>query len=140
MAAIDVSSPKQFQLPVYDIEAVKRIASSTNLDVFYDHLLHGTLEIPASDFTYGLAPQVIKKLHEKLINGFQWEEWVKKMKAMGSHYTVITTMLLCHFSAEIVQVDVKGIEGEGDTCTIHFVHSPSSNKDAIPLILLHGWP
>jgi hypothetical protein len=45
-----------------------------------------------------------------------------------------------NLSTKVIQVDVKGIDGEGETSTIHFVHSPSTNKDAIPLLLLHGWP
>lgn len=24
--------------------------------------------------------------------------------------------------------------------TIHFIHAPSSNPDAVPLLLMHGWP
>jgi len=90
MASISISTSNGFELPTYDIQSVKRIASSTSLDVFYDHLLEGTFATPADDFTYGLPPQIAKKLHERLIDGFQWEEWVEKMKAMGSHYTVST--------------------------------------------------
>ena len=32
-----------------------------------------------------------------------------------------------------------GIEGF-ETLDVHFVHLPSSSKDAIPLLFLHGWP
>lgn len=95
MATIEISSPKRFQIPTYDIEVVQRIASSTNLDVFYNHLLQGTLETPANDFTYGLPPQTVKKLHERLVNGFRWEEWVNKIEAMGAHYTVPAIMVPC---------------------------------------------
>ena len=30
--------------------------------------------------------------------------------------------------------NVNGIE------RVHFVHEPSADQDAIPLLLLHGWP
>ncbi len=30
--------------------------------------------------------------------------------------------------------------GEIDWCKLHFVHKRSSRKDAIPIMLIHGWP
>lgn len=95
MATIEISHPKLFQIPKYDIQIVQRIASSTNLDAFYHHLLQGTSEIPANDFTYGIPPQTVKGLHERLVNGFNWEEWVNKIEAMGAHYTVSAITFSC---------------------------------------------
>lgn len=139
MATIQISKPRPFQVPEYDITNVLKIASSTKLDAFYSNLLQGTLETPADDFTYGLPPQTARKLHERLINGFNWQEWVNKIKSMGAHYIVCTTESPCRYLTKGFQVDVKGVEGD-ETSTVHFVHSPSENKDAIPLVLLHGWP
>ena len=94
MAAIEVSKPNPFQIPQYDFEAVKKIAASTNLNAFYEHLLQDTLETSENDFTYGLPPRTAQRLHDRLINGFAWQEWVTKMESMGTHYTVCTTTSL----------------------------------------------
>jgi hypothetical protein len=92
MAGIEVAEPKPFQIPTYDFLVVRKIASSTNLDTFYNHLLEGAFDIPTNDFTYGLPPQTVKKLHDRLINGFDWDEWIQKIQAMGEHYTVLASM------------------------------------------------
>lgn len=40
---------------------------------------------------------------------------------------------LKHFTTLLPQVD-------GSALKFHLIHEPSSNKKAIPLLLLHGWP
>ena len=44
------------------------------------------------------------------------------------------------FQTEICpQLKVSGIPDQGEI-NVHFVHRKSSNPDAIPLLLVHGWP
>ena len=88
MDAIELSTPKPFEIPKYDFESVKVVASATNMQRFYNSLLDGTMETPVSDFTYGLSPQMTKALQERLVNEFDWGKWVEKMENMGAHYTV----------------------------------------------------
>ena len=115
---------KRFDIPEYDFEAVRRIAQSTDLSSFYDACLEDPFSIAEDDFRYGLAPVIVRKLHERLKDGFDWSEWTAKMKDMGEHYTL----------------DLEGLEAPGHTTSIHYVHRPSRNKNAIPLIFVHGWP
>ena len=115
---------KRFDIPEYDFEAVRRIAQSTDLRSFYDACLEDPFSIAEDDFRYGLAPVIVRKLHERLKDGFDWSEWTAKMKDMGEHYTL----------------DLEGLEAPGHTTSIHYVHRPSRNKNAIPLIFVHGWP
>ncbi|KAJ2976284.1 hypothetical protein NUW58_g8126 [Xylaria curta] len=64
----------------------------------------------------GLSLQTLQDLRKEWITGFKWEEEQASINKLH------------HFTVNIEGVDV------------HFVHEVSGNPDAIPLILLHGWP
>lgn len=50
------------------------------------------------------------------ITAYDWRKWEAQLNSMQQYTTTI-----------------NGIN-------LHFVHEPSNNKDAVPLLLLHGWP
>lgn len=66
-------------------------------------------------------------------------DYLKKLKA-----TMETTWKWENVEAEIGKydnflADYKSEDGV-DEMTLHFVHVRSQRQDAIPLILMHGWP
>ncbi|KAI0969183.1 Alpha/Beta hydrolase protein [Xylaria arbuscula] len=64
----------------------------------------------------GISLQTLKSLKQKWTTGFNWD---KEQASINK---------LHHFTVKIEGIDV------------HFVHEVSGNPDAIPIILLHGWP
>ncbi|KAI0115656.1 alpha/beta-hydrolase [Nemania sp. FL0031] len=64
----------------------------------------------------GISLQTLKDLKEEWITSFNWDEEQASINKLH-HYTV----------------NIEGID-------IHFVHEVSGNSNAIPIILLHGWP
>ena len=64
----------------------------------------------------GTNLEYMKRLVAYWIDGYDWRKAEAELNALGN------------FKAE-----VDGVE-------IHFVHRPSANPNATPLLLLHGWP
>ncbi|KAJ8129684.1 hypothetical protein O1611_g3946 [Lasiodiplodia mahajangana] len=64
----------------------------------------------------GISIQTLKSLKEEWITSFDWDEEQASINKLH-HYTV----------------NIEGID-------VHFVHEVSRNPNAIPIILLHGWP
>jgi pimeloyl-ACP methyl ester carboxylesterase len=58
----------------------------------------------------------MKRLTDYWINGYDWRRAEADLNALGNF-----------------KVEIDGVD-------LHFVHRPSSNPDAVPLLLLHGWP
>src|SRR3954464_6359814 len=58
----------------------------------------------------------LKQLTDYWMNEYDWRRAEAGLNALGSF-----------------KVDLDGID-------LHFVHRPSTNPDAVPLLLLHGWP
>lgn len=58
----------------------------------------------------------LKNLTEYWINGYDWRKAEAELNALGNF-----------------KVELDGVD-------LHFVHRPSSNPNAVPLLLLHGWP
>ncbi|TGJ85206.1 hypothetical protein E0Z10_g3538 [Xylaria hypoxylon] len=84
-------------------------------------------QLPSSEFvaarestndtlSTGISLQTLKDLQKEWITGFEWDE---EQAAINKFH---------HFT-----VNIEGID-------VHFVHAVSGNPDAIPIILLHGWP
>ncbi|KAL8918472.1 MAG: hypothetical protein Q9172_005413 [Xanthocarpia lactea] len=73
-------------------------------------------QYPGVEPSRGVDLEVLKSLRENWLNKFDWE---KEQAYLNSFE---------HFTATI-----EGL-------TIHFVHKPSNDPDAIPLLLTHGWP
>jgi pimeloyl-ACP methyl ester carboxylesterase len=73
-------------------------------------------QIPGSAWTYGTDTAYLRELVGYWQNGFDWRAQERRLNAFP------------HYRAE-----VEGLR-------IHFIHARSENPDAIPLLLLHGWP
>lgn len=67
-------------------------------------------------WTLGAPTWAVKPLVEQWADGYDWQEPRAEMQRWH-HY----------------QMKVDGL-------LMHFVHERSSNPDAIPIVLLHGWP
>ncbi|KAK2004878.1 epoxide hydrolase [Colletotrichum falcatum] len=57
-------------------------------------------------------------------NDYDWPEVQKELNANGHHYIV----------------NVSAGHGYNQSLPLHFVHEQSERSDAIPLLMLHGWP
>ncbi|KAF7370215.1 Epoxide hydrolase domain protein [Mycena sanguinolenta] len=64
----------------------------------------------------GIELDVLRQLQTEWVTTFDWETQQSELNQL-SHFTAV-------------------IEGQ----SVHFVHEKSAEPDAIPLILLHGWP
>lgn len=73
-------------------------------------------EIPGTGWSYGMASNFVTRAIERLKNGFDWRTQEAAINANAQFVTEI------------------------DGQTIHFLHVKSGVIDAVPLLLLHGWP
>ncbi|HML22290.1 MAG TPA: epoxide hydrolase [Aggregatilinea sp.] len=73
-------------------------------------------ELPGARWDYGVPLAYVKDLAAYWQNGYDWRAWETKLNS----YPQYTTTL--------------------DGQTIHFLHVQSSEPDALPLIVTHGWP
>jgi pimeloyl-ACP methyl ester carboxylesterase len=69
-----------------------------------------------NDATQGVQLQTMQKLADYWANGYDWRKAEAKLDALPQFVTTI-----------------DGVE-------IHFIHVRSKNKNAMPLIVTHGWP
>lgn len=68
------------------------------------------------NWEYGAPSWAVKDMVHEWKNNYSWKKTCEKLNRWH-HY----------------RTKVNGLN-------IHFVHEPSSNKNAIPIILIHGWP
>src|ERR671910_1325338 len=73
-------------------------------------------ELPGVGWSRGVPLDYIKELAEYWREGYDWREWEAKLTSSPQFTTTI------------------------DGQNIHFLHVRSSEPDALPLILTHGWP
>lgn len=73
-------------------------------------------EVEGAGWDYGTSLPYMQSLTAYWLNQYDWRK----------HETYLNTFH--HYTAEV------------DGVTLHFVHEPSKNPDAIPVLLLHGWP
>ncbi|QOF73961.1 epoxide hydrolase [Aminobacter sp. SR38] len=73
-------------------------------------------EIPGTGWSYGMASSFVTRAIKRLKNGFDWRTQEAAINANPQFVTEI------------------------DGQTIHFLHVKSGVIDAVPLLLLHGWP
>ncbi|KAJ7124413.1 Alpha/Beta hydrolase protein [Mycena epipterygia] len=71
---------------------------------------------PSAGQDKGIELDFLDELRTDWLQNFDWETQQAELNAF-SHYTAV-------------------IEGQ----TVHFIHEKSTNPNAIPVILLHGWP
>ncbi|KAJ7071931.1 Alpha/Beta hydrolase protein [Mycena amicta] len=80
----------------------------------------------------GVPLDVLKSLKEEWATTYDWEKEQAKLNAWVSFSPVYGLKRIRrrydHFKA-----DVEGL-------SVHFIHQKSKERDAIPIILLHGWP
>ncbi|CAG9993911.1 unnamed protein product [Clonostachys byssicola] len=76
--------------------------------------------VPGAGSDYGPSIEWFHRLYNKWINDFDWS----KIQAHLNRHP--------HFLAQL--------DDEGRKLQIHFTHVRSPRPDAIPLILVHGWP
>ena len=70
---------------------------------------------------YGTPVNEVQRLAKYWRDGFNWRKAEAKINMLPNFMTSIF------------------VEGFGDL-DIHFVHQPSSNTNAVPLLFCHGWP
>jgi epoxide hydrolase len=73
-------------------------------------------EPPGVDGDYGVPLDYVKQLAERWRTSYDWRSWESRL----NQYPQFTT----------------SIDGQN----VHLLHVRSPNKDALPLILTHGWP
>ncbi|MAO40326.1 MAG: hypothetical protein CMK70_08905 [Pseudohongiella sp.] len=73
-------------------------------------------QIPGTGWEYGTNAQYLKELIDYWQTRFDWREQEAQLNTLDQFITTI------------------------DGLPIHFIHQRSSNPDAIPLMITHGWP
>ena len=76
--------------------------------------------LPSKPWEYGIDLEYLRGLRSMLDNKWSWEILDKKLNRFN------------HFIAPI-------IDGSGEF-ELHFIHEKSTIPDAIPLLMIHGWP
>lgn len=72
--------------------------------------------VEGAGWTYGTNPDALADLIEYWRTDFDWRGAEARLNAYE------------HFAADV------------DGTTLHFIHAPSTRDDAVPLLMLHGWP
>ncbi|KAI9014008.1 epocide hydrolase domain-containing protein [Hyaloraphidium curvatum] len=103
-------SPKPFTIAVPDAK-LDRLKQKLELTDWPDASIPDEL----AGWEYGIPTSVVKKLAE----AWKSYDWRRAERELNAHP---------HFKAEANGIDV------------HFIHKPSAKKDAVPLLLIHGWP
>ncbi|THG99743.1 hypothetical protein EW026_g2667 [Hermanssonia centrifuga] len=106
----DLSSPQPFRVEIADDE-VERMKR-----IIEDTRLPDSPPLPNASWDYGVDLDWLKGLRDVWLNDFDWKEVEREMNAFH------------HFTVTIESV------------SLHFVHHQSRDVDAIPIILMHGWP
>jgi pimeloyl-ACP methyl ester carboxylesterase len=73
-------------------------------------------EIPMSGWDFGTNLGYLKQLVTYWRDGFDWREQERRLNQLPQFKT-----------------NIDGLD-------VHFVHQRSSHRDALPLVLVHGWP
>ncbi|CAO3698378.1 unnamed protein product [Rhizopus stolonifer] len=99
-----------FQVPDITQEQIRLLQSRLNSTVWPNELEN------VHDWSYGAPTWAVRPLVEEWANEFNWNEFLNEL-GQWQHYRMKIDDLL-----------------------IHYVHEPSSKSDAIPIVLVHGWP
>jgi pimeloyl-ACP methyl ester carboxylesterase len=73
-------------------------------------------QIPGSEWAYGTDTQYLRELADYWQSNFNWRAQERRLNAFNNY-----------------RADIDGLR-------VHFIHERSADPDAIPLLLLHGWP
>ncbi|KAF7340180.1 putative epoxide hydrolase [Mycena venus] len=71
---------------------------------------------PGAGIEFGIQLDFLQDLKTQWVEGYNWTEQEAELNELAQYTTTIGNQ------------------------TVHFVHEISQEKDAIPLLLLHGWP
>ena len=104
-----------------DPEAIRAITIDVPdavLDDLQDRLMRTRLpdQIPGTDWDYGTERSYLEELVAYWQVGFDWREHERRINEFDNFVTSI------------------------DGVDVHFIHQRSGNPDAMPLLLIHGWP
>ena len=90
----------------------------SQLDDLQRRLAASRLPVQPAGITddYGVPDAWVRDLLDRWQNGFDWRTWEAKLNAYPQFMTEI------------------------DGQPLHFYHMRSQEPDAMPLVLLHGWP
>ncbi|KDQ08979.1 hypothetical protein BOTBODRAFT_37508 [Botryobasidium botryosum FD-172 SS1] len=80
-----------------------------------------TYENSQEDWRYGVTGEWMREAKEKWLNDFDWKKREEYINTFP------------HYTASVVDDNQKEY-------SIHFIALYSERKDAVPLVLLHGWP
>jgi pimeloyl-ACP methyl ester carboxylesterase len=75
-----------------------------------------TDEIVNSDWTYGAKLSYVKEITSYWLNSFDWRTTEREINRYPNYIA-----------------DIDGVK-------VHFLHIKSESKDAVPVIITHGWP
>jgi pimeloyl-ACP methyl ester carboxylesterase len=75
-----------------------------------------TDEIPGTGWTYGTDRAYLRELVEQWRRDYDWREWEARLNEFDQYMT-----------------EIDGLD-------MHFIHQRSKHPDALPLIVVHGWP
>ncbi|KAI0083153.1 alpha/beta-hydrolase [Irpex rosettiformis] len=78
-------------------------------------------------WSLGIEYDFLHALRKKWVEEWKWERVAERVEGMD------------HFLVDYEDDDDDEVE-EKYEMTLHFVHQRSSREDAIPLLILHGWP
>ena len=101
-----------------DIRPYEVAVAQSDLDDLKDRLVRTKWpdELDGADWDYGVPLDYVKDLVSYWIDEFDWRAHEAQVNAHPQYVTSI------------------------DDETVHFIHVPSPEPDALPLIVTHGWP
>lgn len=86
---------------------------------------------PPKGWELGVEYDYLIKLRDKWLHEWRWESLSERLSKMD-HFLVDY--------ADPIDENETGDGKERYELTLHFVHQRSTREDAIPLLILHGWP
>ena len=103
---------------VSDIEQFRIAVPQEDLDDLRDRLerTRWPAASPATGWERGVPMAYVRELVDYWLGSYDWRAWEARLNALPQFTTVI------------------------DRQRIHFVHLRSSEPDALPLVITHGWP
>jgi microsomal epoxide hydrolase len=73
-------------------------------------------DLPDSGWDYGTEQSFLRSVVDRWTSGYDWRRTEAELNSWGSFVTTAAGQ------------------------RVHFLHTPASNPEAIPLVLIHGWP
>lgn len=134
VASHESVSRSDFDLQPFHIDLSSRVKRLKSL--VDGSQLPNEQEFPGAGSSFGIDLDSLKGLQQKWLHDYDWNREQSNLNKYV-HFTIICFIVRnrCVFSVSYRQHTVK-IEG----LKVHFLHEKSKEKNAIPIMLLHGWP